>query len=328
MLASTAQAERSASQTFGADTLSAALTSFFPGHVLDMGSEWRNFSARVTAHSLKRLHLVHNHYTGAVRIEIPDTRFFMEGFPLRGSAETVINGIARASSGERGVFSEPGKLTFSSGSDFENIVLMMESDALSRTIMTMTGVSTVGGLKFDRRAEPSESHRRVSRRLVRLLVEELDAGREDLSPLVTAELEQALLVAFVCGHSHNYSHLLHGESPDAAPWQIRRVEEYVAANWDQPLSIEAMAVVANASVRTIFNAFKKHRGYSPMNFVKKLRLEHARDMLRGSQPYMTVTNAAYACGFGNLGHFARDYDSAFGETPSATMRRARSAGSR
>jgi transcriptional regulator GlxA family with amidase domain len=40
----------------------------------------------------------------------------------------------------------------------------------------------------------------------------------------------------------------------------------------------------------------------------------------------TVTDVAFACGFGNLGHFAIYYRRQFGETPSATLRRARKDG--
>jgi len=32
---------------------------------------------------------------------------------------------------------------------------------------------------------------------------------------------------------------------------------------------------------------------------------------------------AFNCGFGNLGHFAREYREAFGELPSETLARAR-----
>jgi transcriptional regulator GlxA family with amidase domain len=36
----------------------------------------------------------------------------------------------------------------------------------------------------------------------------------------------------------------------------------------------------------------------------------------------SVTSVAFVCGFGNLGHFARDYRETFGERPSETLSRA------
>jgi len=101
------------------------------------------------------------------------------------------------------------------------------------------------------------------------------------------------------------------------------VEEYIEANWDQPVTIEALPIVADASARSIFHSFREHRGYSPMNLVKQIRLRHVREMLSRPDSEVTVTNAAFACGFGNLGHFAVAYKQVFGETPSGTLTRAR-----
>jgi len=43
-------------------------------------------------------------------------------------------------------------------------------------------------------------------------------------------------------------------------------------------------------------------------------------MLKKADASTTVTSVAFACGFGNLGHFAGYYVRAFGETPSVTLR--------
>jgi transcriptional regulator GlxA family with amidase domain len=89
------------------------------------------------------------------------------------------------------------------------------------------------------------------------------------------------------------------------------------------MSIEALAVVANASARSVFQAFKEFRGYSPMNFLKRERLRHAREMLAKPASDESVTNVTFACGFGNMGRFANDYQKAFGEMPSETLNRSR-----
>jgi len=40
-------------------------------------------------------------------------------------------------------------------------------------------------------------------------------------------------------------------------------------------------------------------------------------------PEVSVTDVAYACGFGNLGHFAKYFRAKFGETPSAVLSRSK-----
>jgi AraC-like DNA-binding protein len=248
----------------------------------------------------------------------------MQAFPICGVSETVNNKIARVSTPSRSVVFEPGAVSFAPTAGFENFVILFDPQMLLRTISTLAGSPVHGPLKLDRANFGDRPEARLSRGLVKLLVEELDAEDSIPSPLVIAELEQAIVVAFLCGTTHNYSGVLDGRPPGAAPWQIRRVEEYVEANWNQPISIEALAVVANASARSIFHSFKEHRRYSPMNFVKRVRLKHAREQLSAGPPETTVTNVAFVCGFGNLGHFASDYKRAFGEAPSTTLLQAKS----
>ena len=214
-------------------------------------------------------------------------------------------------------------MSFSPAANFEHFVTLIDPEALLKTIGALTGTRPVSQLRLNYTNFELRPLPRLSRNLVKLLVEELDADDSVPSSVVTAELEQAIVVAFLYGNSHNYSSVLEGRPAAAAPWQIRRVEEYVEANWDQPITIEALAVVANASARSIFHSFKEHRRYSPMNFVKQVRLKHAKESLGARDGETTVTKVAFECGFGNLGHFANDYKRAFGETPSATLLRAK-----
>ena len=68
------------------------------------------------------------------------------------------------------------------------------------------------------------------RRLIDFLVNELDCERGPLSDLAVEEFEQHLLIAFLTGNAHNYSHLLEGQPLKAGPWQVRMAEEYIEAN--------------------------------------------------------------------------------------------------
>ncbi|MEK1895418.1 MAG: helix-turn-helix domain-containing protein [Rhizobium sp.] len=59
-----------------------------------------------------------------------------------------------------------------------------------------------------------------------------------------------------------------------------------------------------------------------MAFARRVRLTQARDMLAAPASGTTVTSVAFDCGFGNLGAFARYYQTSYGELPSATLRMA------
>jgi transcriptional regulator GlxA family with amidase domain len=60
-----------------------------------------------------------------------------------------------------------------------------------------------------------------------------------------------------------------------------------------------------------------------MAFAKRMRLRRAHEQLSFGNDSVTVTEVALACGFGNLGHFAKDYARAFGEKPSETLANAK-----
>jgi transcriptional regulator GlxA family with amidase domain len=163
----------------------------------------------------------------------------------------------------------------------------------------------------------------AQRRLVEFVLLELDRTDTPFPKLVLDELEQALIISYLSCNRHNYSHLLEGSVRPVAPWQVRLAEEYIEQNWDQPVTIESLALVGNIGIRSLFYSFKKSRGVSPMVFVRQVRLQHAKEMLMHAGPETTVTLVASACGFSNLGHFAKYYHAAFGEHPSATLKAAR-----
>jgi transcriptional regulator GlxA family with amidase domain len=131
------------------------------------------------------------------------------------------------------------------------------------------------------------------------------------------------MVSFLCNNPHNYSAFLDNRVRPLASSQVRRAEEYILAYWDRPITIETLAQVTSASARSLFREFKRCWGQSPMAFVKQVRLQRAREMLESNDLTRSVTEAALACGFGNLGHFAGDYFKCFGERPSDTLERVR-----
>jgi AraC-like DNA-binding protein len=311
------------SETRNADALSEALTPFFGPTVAEPARGSEAFQARFNICRLKKIVVGYGSFDHAFSMKVEDCASFTHGFPIQGTGEHVNNGFVIPDSPGKGALGSPGPMSLSYGPDFEIFAVFITPQALSNTLSGLIGAPPSFQIKLGQSNYDSRPECRALRRLVRVMIAELDSEDANLSPLVLAELEQAILLAFLCGVDHNYSRLLEGRPSGTAPWQLRRVEEYIEANWDQPIAIEALAIVANTSARSIFHSFKEHRGCSPMKFVKQVRLRHAREMLSTPAFGTTVTSVAFACGFGNLGHLANDYQQVFGETPSATLNRAR-----
>ena len=281
------------------------------------------FRALLNLCRLQRTALSYGSFGGAFSVSVPESVSFVQGLPIRGSGEHVNNGTKVPYSPRKGAVGAPGAVALSYEANVEVVSVFMKPDALNDTLSGLIGAPLGRKLELDKSNYDCRPEPRMIRSLVSLMIAELDREEGDLSPLVLAEFEQAILVAFLCGTGHNYGRLLDGRPRGLAPSQVRLVEEYIEAHWNQPVSIEGLAVAANASARSVFHAFKEFRGYSPMNFLKRERLRRAREMLAKPGCNESVTNVTFACGFGNMGRFADDYQKAFGEMPSETLNRAK-----
>jgi AraC-like DNA-binding protein len=209
---------------------------------------------------------------------------------------------------------------FHVGPEFEELSVQFDATTVQRTLAGLIGAEVNGTLVFEPVMDLEKPANQLWLRLLRFLVREAETREDDLPLAALGEIEQALILMFLKANRHSFSSALEARHGDAAPRQVRQAEEYIEAHWDGPISVEILAQVTSASARSVFAAFRKSRGYSPMAFVKRVRLRHARRMLLAREPGTTVADVAFTCGFGNLGNFAKDYREAFGELPSATLR--------
>jgi len=205
------------------DSLNGVLRTVFPDLVLEPQGSSRGFAARFGFSRLNRIQILHGADNHPLHFRLTNPRFFGHGFPVRGSSELINNGIAMAATPDRGPMFESGALDLTCSSDFEQIVAFIDPDALSGVLAGLIGAPLRRPLRLVR--SPSGPPQREApgvRRLVRVLTEELEDEASMISPLVIAEIEQAILVAYLCGSSHNYSTLLDRRPPDAASWQVRQ----------------------------------------------------------------------------------------------------------
>jgi AraC-like DNA-binding protein len=280
------------------------------------------FNAVLNHRELRDVGLSYARYGAPIQATMANTDFYAQGFGIRGRGEVVVQGRAFNVSDNQGGSGGPGAIAhLHYSADLEHVFLKIKPAALIAKLSAMLGAPVNPPLRLHGEYNPAALIEQF--RLVSFVISELDRTGGLLSPLVLAELEQALIVTYLCSNLNNYTARLNGAPPTIASWQVRRATDYIEANWDQPITIEALALVTHSSARSLFAAFKKSRGCSPMRFVRQVRLQHARDMLTRAGPAVSVTSVALDCGFNNLGHFTKDYLSSFGERPSETLRRGR-----
>lgn len=311
-------------RTRDVDQARAGIAQLFSDPQFAITGEHESFECRMNYRHLQSVGLLYGSYGAPIDARFEVMNFFVQGIPIRGRGEQVTNGMPVSVSKRVAAVLWPGAdLRLRFGAGFEHLALKIDQRALMAKLEALIGGPALAPLRFESETDFSRPEARNLYQFVMLLVEELEARDSSMPPAALAEIEQAAMIWFLCGNRHNYIDRIGHDPAQLAPWQVRRTEEYIEAHWDEPIRIENLAAITDTSIRSLFHFFKQSRGYSPMAFVKDVRLQHAQRMLTNPRSESSVTGVAFACGFGNLGHFAKDYREKFGEVPSVTLSRAR-----
>jgi AraC-like DNA-binding protein len=106
---------------------------------------------------------------------------------------------------------------------------------------------------------------------------------------------------------------------------IDRFEEVLAANCDRPMYLADICAAVGASERTLRACCEERLGMGPIRYLWLRRMHLARRALLGADlATATVTQIATGHGFWELGRFSVAYQVLFGESPSASLRKASS----
>jgi AraC-like DNA-binding protein len=278
------------------------------------------FEAVLNHHKLENVSVSYGRYRAPVRLTMSNTDFYTQGFGIRGYGEATTDGrLFKVAAGQGGAAGPGATALLDYRADFEHVFLKIPPEALNRKLAALLGNPPGALLKL--RGEYDKSALAAQFRFLCFVISELDRSKDALPPLLLAEFDQALVVAYLCANLHNYSDRLNAKSSAVAPWQVARAMEYIEANWHKPITIEALAEATDSSARSLFATFRRSRGCSPMTFVRHFRLLRAQEILSLAAPGTSVSSVASRCGFQSPGHFAKKYSLLFGERPSETLRR-------
>jgi AraC-like DNA-binding protein len=286
------------------------------------GGQHSEFAVRASLSQVGGLGLSYSDFASEVSIGFGEASFVRQIFNIQGAgryaAGKLSGEIAPGSCSPVLPAQTPLRVDFKP--HYCQLVLRIELDALRRYLSALLGRELSEDLVFDESSIHHPAMRSLRRRIFHF-ADDFNERGAFFSDLAAAEVERMVIMKFLMCHRHNYSHLLLREPPQSAPSAVRRVEEFIEANWDQPIDIQAMSTVAQVSARSLFRQFSKDRGYSPADFAKRIRLNRARELLEQSPEGASVTQIALKCGFQNPGHFARDFRLTFGELPSETLKK-------
>ena len=306
-------------RTRDADEVRTWLAPSFAVRDMEIGKRGRSLDCVVNHCSLPATALTYLRYGSPINLRLEQNDFFVQGFPLSGSGEVKWNRALTLVGPGIGVGGGPGsRATIAYDDKFSHLVLKISPAAVTRRLSLLLDAPVDPPLELTGYVTRDKAAAHF--RLVRFLAEEVGREQDRLPDVVLAELEDAVVVNYLLANEHNYSWRLLRAPRAAAPSQVKRAIDYMEHHWDQALTIEALTEVTGASARSLFHLFRKSHGVSPMVYLRRVRLQHAREMLCRGDSKASVTTVGFACGFSNLGHFASKYYAAFGEKPSETLK--------
>jgi len=105
-----------------------------------------------------------------------------------------------------------------------------------------------------------------------------------------------------------------------SPGAYRRVREYIGANLDSNIGLDALAAEAGLSVYHFARAFKQTVGLPPHHYLLQQRIQRAAQLIESTD--RPLSEIALSLGFSDQSHFAKHFSRFMGSTPSV-FRRAR-----
>jgi len=205
------------------------------------------------------------------------------------------------------------------------LVVKITFSSLEQLIGDAIGGYPSAPIVFDRSINLSTGFGAQANLVVRALANLIQSDVALLdNPLIRTNFDE-MLQSILLGLPHNYRDKVFDRfKPEAVPRIVQLAEQFIEAYASEALTIQNIVEACSTSRAVLFSTFKKFRGYTPMEFLAECRLQSARQALQVPSSTDTVSFIAQRCGFAHLGRFSQVYQKRFGESPSDTLRLAKS----
>ena len=108
-----------------------------------------------------------------------------------------------------------------------------------------------------------------------------------------------------------------------APWQVRRVTDYIEAHLSTTIRLEELARLARLSHSHFCRAFKESLGCPAHAYVMRRRVQRAQGLMLTTGE--SLSQIAAQCGMADQAHFCKLFRRLVGESPNAWRRARRQA---
>jgi AraC-like DNA-binding protein len=290
----------------------------------DHSLRWRNGPVDTTMYKadISQLKLFALRYGAEVDITPRPTQdFVLVHLSLRGTAEVVCDGERMVLSEGRTGWMAPRKswrMRWQTGS--EQLILKVPNHMLQ-----------VPGATRESRLAPAgmlpQAFDAQWRSLMQALLDTASTQRDGPAQTAWVAHYEQVVAMFLLAHGMGMDAVDDSNGPaDDVPvgaGAVRRLdamEQYMRQCLGVPIVLADLAQAAGISSRALQQLCHRHRGASPMDLLRNMRLDAARAKLL-QQGSGNVTHTALEFGFGHLGRFSTYYRERFGELPRETCER-------
>lgn len=247
--------------------------------------------------------------------------------PLHGWSTSVVEGRAyRWQAGDSAMFL-PGSARTGESGVRSVLAISFDPRRLEATARAMLGPRDAGRVALGletARLVPCGGPRAPASPMLRHVLSLIDMAGGDPANLRILGLDDMILrvVALMLAPERLGGSFTPSRSTDSTA-ALRKATEHIVGHLAEPLTLADLERVSGVAARTLQLAFRRAHGCSPREWIRRRRLHVARERLLAAKSSDTVAAIATACGFTRLATFAAVYTGRYGESPSATLIRAR-----
>jgi transcriptional regulator GlxA family with amidase domain len=95
--------------------------------------------------------------------------------------------------------------------------------------------------------------------------------------------------------------------------RVRQAVDLLSEDLSRPFNLDVLAASVNLSASRLRHLFKSEIGLTPAQYLKRLRIEGARELLEGS--FLRLKEVMLRVGVRDQSHFVRDFKKAHGLPP-------------
>lgn len=103
------------------------------------------------------------------------------------------------------------------------------------------------------------------------------------------------------------------QEQNASNYAVYQVEQYIRMHYQDDLTLNGLADLVYLNPNYLSNVFAQVTGCTLNKYIKQIRMDKARELLRNTN--MKVTDISQAVGYPNTSYFCKSFQKLFGTTP-------------